>query len=463
MHRAWPLLLLILAGIRLCAADKITIHGYVVEVNSPMNLTVDDFSVTNPSKLHLDFAGGPGSGSAALQPGEARVGTEIEITGEYDAATHQMKVTSVNVVPGTSNGPIKGTALLDKLPALEKTPGGWNGYIFADGRKVRVTDSSVLTLTTGNAPVDTLDGIDFDTFAHYEGTRQPDGSITASRVEFAPIQTDASEIKLLQKLATKLEDPAPAAPEPAKLLVGQNTFRLVQDQAAQNYIQRVGQSLIPAHQRNLADDNPLKVPFRFYLVADNSTDLTAYPNGVIVVPSAVLNLVENEAQLAFLLSDAITQVLERDVWRLQQSDKLGRTGLRLLTVADGVMPVFAVPVTGLFLASKENTAEDLVEQADRVGMERMLEAGYDVREAPRTWKALALKQPPLNPLANEGPDQANRDDEDNEWALRRGQLMTQLRENYPGVDYSALKKDSDEFHAIAERVPGAAKKKPRKP
>ena len=43
---------------------------------------------------------------------------------------------------------------------------------------------------------------------------------------------------------------------------------------------------------------------------------------------------------------------------------------------------------------------------------------------------------------------------------RSAQLM-QLRENYAGVDYPALKKDSDEFHAIAEQVLAAAKKKPK--
>jgi hypothetical protein len=171
---------------------------------------------------------------------------------------------------------------------------------------------------------------------------------------------------------------------------------------------------------------------------------------------------ENEAQLAFLLSDAITQVLERDVWRLLQTDKLARSGLGLLTVAaDLTLPLAAIPLEGISSAMTQSTAEDLVEQAERVGMEGMLEAGYDVREAPRTWKAFALKEPPLNPLVKDYPEQANRADEDNELALRRGQLMTQLRENYAGVDYSALKKDSDEFHAIAEQMLGAAKKKPK--
>lgn len=47
------------------------------------------------------------------------------------------------------------------------------------------------------------------------------------------------------------------------------------------------------------------------------------------------------------------------------------------------------------------------------------------------------------------------------WLCVAVSSWTQLRENYLGVDYSALKKDSDEFHAIAGQALGTAKKKPR--
>ncbi len=464
MRRAL-LLLLILVGPRLYAADKVTIHGYVVEVNSATSLTVDDFSVTNPNKVNLDF--GPGSGRATLQPGEAPVGSEVEITGEYNATTQQMKVASVKVLPGASNGAVKGTARLDKLPALEKTPSGWNGYIFADGQKVQVTDATMVTLAKGRTPVATLDGIDFDTFAHYEGSRQTNGSIRATRVEFVPVQITASEKNLLQKLIPKLKDTPPGASGPAELRIARKNFRLVQDQDAQKYVQRIGQSLIPAHQRNLADDNSFKIPFQFYLVADKSTDLLAYPNGVVVVPSGVFSLLEDEAQLAFLLSDAIAQVLERDVWRVLQGDTPARTGLgRAVAVADVAFPLpggsltrVSIAVTQLSLAVTQGSAEGLGGQAEWVGMEEMLDAGYDVREAPRTWKAFALKKPPLNSLVKSYPEETNRADEDNQLAVQRSLLMTQLRENYADVDYSALKKDSNEFHDIALQVISTGKKK----
>jgi hypothetical protein len=35
---------------------------------------------------------------------------------------------------------------------------------------------------------------------------------------------------------------------------------------------------------------------------------------------------------------------------------------------------------------------------------------------------------------------------------RRSYLMAELRNNYSGVDYSNLKKDSEQFHHVAETV-----------
>ena len=279
-------------------------------------------------------------------------------------------------------------------------------------------------------------------------------------MEFSPVLLSASEIELLRKLAPKLGNPAPGAVGPASLRIARKSFRLVQDRAAQDYIQGIGKSLIPAQQRDLSEDNPFKVPFAFYLVADKSTDLLAFPSGAIVVPTGVFNLVENEAQLAFLLSDAITEVRERVIFRVVQGDKLARTNLGLFALsANLTIPFAAVPMQDLVSATGESDPESLINQSERVGMQQMIEAGYDAREAPRTWKSFALKQPRLNPVAYSYSVQANRQDLDDALAARRALLMAQLRQNYAGTDLSTLKKDSDEFHKVAMLVLNAGENK----
>jgi hypothetical protein len=74
----------------------------------------------------------------------------------------------------------------------------------------------------------------------------------------------------------------------------------------------------------------------------------------------------------------------------------------------------------------------------------MLAAGYDIREAPASWKALSVQKGdrPMNPFW---------DTHDN-LTTRRSYLMAELKNNYSDVDYSRLKKDSQLFHQVAEVV-----------
>jgi hypothetical protein len=73
-------------------------------------------------------------------------------------------------------------------------------------------------------------------------------------------------------------------------------------------------------------------------------------------------------------------------------------------------------------------SRSLENQADRVGMEWMLASGYDIREAPRAWKAVSK---------------------------RYGDHSTNLFWDA----YSQLKKDSDDFHKVATAVKDAAQGK----
>jgi predicted Zn-dependent protease len=96
-------------------------------------------------------------------------------------------------------------------------------------------------------------------------------------------------------------------------------------------------------------------------------------------------------------------------------------------------------------------SRSLENQADRVGMESMLASGYDIREAPRAWKAVSKKY----------GDRATNlfwDNHDNN-TTRRSYLMSELRNNYAEVDYTQLKKDSTEFHQVAAAIQDASHSK----
>jgi hypothetical protein len=117
----------------------------------------------------------------------------------------------------------------------------------------------------------------------------------------------------------------------------------------------------------------------------------------------------------------------------------------VLRAGGAFIPFGGGVVTSLMASGIQNQfARSLENQSDRVGLEWMLAAGYDIREAPASWKAVSMQKGDrdLNPFW---------DSHDNH-TTRRSYLMAELRNNYSDVDYSKLKKDSEQFHRVAELV-----------
>jgi predicted Zn-dependent protease len=217
---------------------------------------------------------------------------------------------------------------------------------------------------------------------------------------------------------------------------------IVPSKEAQEYVARIGESLIPAHQKELPADDPLKIPFRFFLVKAKSFNAVAYPNGVVLVHSGVFEILQNEAPLAFVLAHEISHAVEKHAW---EAGHYHRTELMALRAGGSFLPFAGPLATGLAAdAIKNQYVRSLENQADRVGLEWMLAAGYDVREAPATWKALSIKK-------GEGPINPFWSSHDNK-TTRRSYLMAELRNNYSNVDFSGLKTDSEEFHRVAQTV-----------
>jgi hypothetical protein len=88
----------------------------------------------------------------------------------------------------------------------------------------------------------------------------------------------------------------------------------------------------------------------------------------------------------------------------------------------------------------------LENQADRVGMEYMTEAGYDARQAPRLWKVMTQQ------LGDRHTDFFWSNHDNN--TTRRSYLMAELKNNYSDVKFDDLKVDSEEFRTVKSLVAG---------
>jgi hypothetical protein len=450
---------LFFAGLLL--AKEVTIHGFVTEVKSPTVFEIDDYKITRDRSLALDISATEDDPSkAAFKPEDIRLGTELEVKGEYDEASGELKAKSIKVL-FEDERKLRRTALLEQLPALTKKGSGWEGAIRADGQRISVSPETLLTIKPNKSewknspesknkeeweskstPLTSLDELNLDTFLRYEGTQEPDGSIKAHRVEFRHGEVEPGEAKLRRRLEPKVKEPDYSSFAPGELKMHWKKFRIVPNREAQDYITKLGESLVPQHQKDLPAGDPLKIPFRFYLVQDKNFNAAAYPNGVVIVHSSDFDFLQNEAQLAFVLAHEISHAVEKHQW---QTLHYHRGELIALRAGGAFIPLGGGIVTGLAADSIQSQfARSLENQADRVGLEWMLAAGYDIREAPASWKAVSMKKGdrPLNPFW---------DDHDT-LTRRRSYIMAELKNNYADVDYSQLKKDSEGFHHVGELV-----------
>lgn len=117
-----------------------------------------------------------------------------------------------------------------------------------------------------------------------------------------------------------------------------------------------------------------------------ATQLNAFaiPDGNVYVNLGLMSRFQNEAQLATVLAHEGTHFTHRHGFRSQQSLK-GNAAFASVTAMLGI-PIFPqlIAVSSIFGFSRE-----LETEADNVGYQRLLRAGYDVRESPRVFEHLA--------------------------------------------------------------------------
>ena len=180
------------------------------------------------------------------------------------------------------------------------------------------------------------------------------------------------------------------------------------DPLLEDYLAAVAAKLVPEEAQNAGAPAPRIAIFR-----DPTLNAFAMPNGKIYIHTGLLSRVENEAQLSMILAHEMTHVTNRHALmfnRDAQNKQIWFTALAIaaslgVAVAAGSQTSKGNYVTaevlrttsniflglGLelaFIASVNGFGRDLEREADREGMERMTQAGYDPREAPRVFAML---------------------------------------------------------------------------
>jgi Zn-dependent protease with chaperone function len=445
----------------------VKIRGYVTEFRSPTDFDIEDYRITRDQNFVLDFENASPEITFALN--DIRVGVELEIKGQFNEATGDLKAKSIRVDLEQFKS-IKQTAFVAAPPeGIELLDGSWAGDLRADGQVIRVTKATKVLfkptkrerkLAEAKAKnsnvknqeeeefeaLQSLDQVKIGMSLTYEGMRDPvTGRIVAERVEFSTNDLEAGEAKMWKSLTTQIKPPQ--ALKPGELKVNKiGGFKLLPDSEVQNYVATLGRRLIPSYQAELTAGDPNKIPFQFHVVIDKQANAFATPNGIVVVNSGLIELLENEAQLAAVLGHEIAHATHEHTWRRQEFHKGKRLAISLAGALAagyglGSLADIATMVNAAIVSGHSRSLEN---QSDRVGLQYLVNAGYDPRQAPAVWKLMA-KQYGVQSTDFFWSSHENQ-------ATRRSYLMNEIKNNYRDLDFGGLRTNTEEYSRIKAAV-----------
>lgn len=181
---------------------------------------------------------------------------------------------------------------------------------------------------------------------------------------------------------------------------------LVNDQALQNYVQQVGAALAAKSERP-------NLPWSFRVVDDPTPNAFALPGGFIFVTRGLLDLMNNEAELASVLGHEIGHVTAKHSVTQMSQQQLAQLGLGIGAILSPTVAQFGdLAAQGLGLLFLKYGRDD-ERQADDLGFRYALDQGYDVREMDDVFRSLqrlgeASKQSPLPTWLATHPGEAER-------------------------------------------------------
>ena len=417
------------------AVTKMKLRGYITaRVDDRTMAILDD-------KLELTTAsiikGQDASGEHAMTMADLGPGMLIEAEGQW-LDRHKFFAEKITVDLKDAEKQIHGTAYLQEEPGeAGKISGGAAAALKADGYWLDLTPK---THREWDAREEALAGLQ----VKYNGVRGNDGRIAAERVELgAPAPEDAYKMPHGVEVV-RGKDPQTGI-DVIEFRHGnkvQGRMKLFPVKSVQEYVTTLGDSLLPPGSRGTTR----ALEFRFFVVEDSSINAASLPDGTLLINTALLGAIQNESQLAFVLSHEIAHVLQTHYWREVHETRGQRVGLTIAgLVAGAFIGDLGTFMAGLGIVSVVNGHQrELENQADRLGLQNVIEHGYDPREAPRFCKMV---------IERYGDRTTSKLWSNHDSSLLRGSFLTvQLMRQYPEGHFEQARRDTSAFRAMREAM-----------
>lgn len=413
------------------AASKVKFKGYITSRTADTLQILDDVIHFGPA-TKFDVAGGT--------PDQLAAGMLIEAEGTW-SGKHQFAAEKINCDASQFDKQIHESAY------LERDPGGGNPEALkADGESLLLSEKARLAFeaaakSAAAAEAGGLLGLQ----VKYTGQRRPDGALEVRELEFGSLPpADAHEMPGGRKLV-KSRDPQTGIDvlEFRHKKTVEGRLKLFPVQSVQDYVAGIGTKMLPdlAGRKGFA-----ALEFRFYVSEDSSINAFALPDGAIVVTTALLGAIDNEAQLAFALSHEVAHVLQAHAWR---HDRETRNKRVLITIAAAAASYYIGNVGNflgqLGIAAVVNGFERRLEnQADRIALQNVIDKGYDARQAIGLFRILVDKYASRSTSVFWSSHDSS---------IQRGSFLTvQIARQYPDKKFENTVANTDAFQAMREAL-----------
>ena len=373
-------------------AQESSVEGYITAIKMPDGFDVNGQHVNIRPDATYGVIGDK-TGMEASAAG-VQVGAYVRVSGEADAGKKGILASSV-LFRDDGDKKLAGFGVVEQVLTAGTEP-----VFQADGYRIRIDGNTDLSFG-GN--LKTLADVGPNTWVYYKGKRDAEGVLVAGKARFVPARGRAGLAP--HPKSHPVQEPVPAQGAlmdadgkmmslHAKVRYGDSGgycgwHKVSTDAALQQRVLRVGQRLIPAYQKQLAENDPAKIWFRFYVVEEDKIreDLECN-SGLILMPANVVQRLENDDQIAALLANGIAYHMQF------QSAQVITEYRQLLGAA--LQAEIALSVVALVPdAVVEHALEvRLQEERGRMALALMADAGFDPWQAPEAWRRVAPKELP---------------------------------------------------------------------
>jgi Peptidase family M48 len=443
---AWITLTALCVALNTVAANKIKLHGYLTGRMDTNTVMILDDRLELSSASHV-FAKDE-AGEHPIKPEDLVPGMLVEAEGQW-LDKHKFFAEKITADLREDDKKVHGTAYLQEEPSeAAKIASGELTELRVDGYWLQIDQHTKRDWNLAKAATEPSAGkaVSANLLAGYHvkytGVRRSDGKITAQEVQLGPPAT-ADAYKIPHNLGIVRGKDGQTGIDVLEFRDNkkvQGRMKLLAERSVQEYVSHLGDSLIPKG----AEGTSRPIEFRFFVVEDPEVNAASFPDGTLLINTGLLGALENEAQLAFVLSHEMAHVLQTHYRREVEETRGSRVGLTIAGLAAGAF----IGDAGIFrsqigIASVVNGHQrELENQADRLGLQNVIEHGYDPREAPNFSRIVINRY---------GDRTTSRLWSNHDSSVIRGSFLTvQLMKEYPEGHWDGTKKNTTAFQTMKE-------------